>query len=107
MPYEVTAEQEQLGATLREMLESRGQPRLTLDSGPCIDTDVWKHLIDLGLVGIFTPEALGGSGGSIMDQTIVAEQVGFAGAAVPVVPSSLAAHVLTTLATDEAAELAG
>jgi alkylation response protein AidB-like acyl-CoA dehydrogenase len=105
--YQITEEQEQLRDLLRELLVSRARPRDAFDGGPALDGPVWSHLQDLGLVGIFVSEHLGGSGGSLFDQTLVAEQIGAAVAAIPVTTSSLAALVLGELGTEQAGALLG
>jgi len=102
MSYEVTEEQEQLRLMLRELFGGRARPRDSFDGGPPLDREIWARLSELGLVGIFVPEEHGGSGGALFDQTLVAEEIGAFAVAVPVVTSSLAAFLLTRLATEEA-----
>ena len=99
MSYEVTEEQEQLRVMLRDLFKERSRPRDSFDGGPPLDREIWTRLRELGLVGIFVPEAHGGSGGNLFDQTLVAEEIGAFDVAVPVVTSSLAAFILTGLAT--------
>ena len=102
MSYEVTEEQEQLRDMLRELFEEAARPRDSFDGGQALDREVWTRLVELGLVGIFVPEEHGGSGGSVFDQTLVAEEVGAFDVAVPVVTSSVAALLLTRLGTEAA-----
>lgn len=103
MSFELSPEQEQMRGLVRELLVEQGQPRASYDGGPACDTAVWAQLAALGLVGVDVPEELGGSGGGFMDATLVAEQVGFAAAAIPYVTAGAAARVLTALsASDDA-----
>jgi len=100
MSYEVTAEQEQLRVMLRELFGEHARPRESFDGGPPLDREIWMRLSELGLVGIFVPEEHGGPGGTIFDQTLVAEEIGAFDVAVPAVTSSLAAFILVGLATE-------
>jgi alkylation response protein AidB-like acyl-CoA dehydrogenase len=85
-----------------ELVETHGQPRLSFDGGASLDENVWKRFVELGLIALSVPEHLGGPGGSIMDQVIVAEQCGRATTAVPVVTSPVAGYVLAAQNTEPA-----
>jgi alkylation response protein AidB-like acyl-CoA dehydrogenase len=97
MPYQVTDEQQLLASTLSELLSTHGTPRNAYDGGPARDPDLWARLCELGIVGIGLPERLGGAGGSLMDDTIVAEQIGRATAVVPILTNVLASSILAAL----------
>lgn len=55
----------------------------------------WEKLVAMGLVGLLVPEDLGGSGGTVLDASLVAEALGARDAWVPFVGSAIvgAAHL--------------
>jgi alkylation response protein AidB-like acyl-CoA dehydrogenase len=97
MPFQVTDEQQLLSSTLSELLSSHGRPRDAYDGGSARDRNLWKRLCEVGIIGMGLPEGLGGAGGSLMDDTIVAEQIGRATAVVPILTSVLASSILAAL----------
>lgn len=97
MPFQVTDEQQLLGSTLSELLSSHGRPRDAYDGGPARDQNLWTRLCEVGIIGMGLPDGLGGAGGSFMDDTIVAEQIGRATAVVPILTSVVASSILAAL----------
>jgi len=81
--YQFTSEQDELRAALRRLLAERADPRAAYDGGPAIDRDLWATLADAGALGLGIDEADGGSGGGLIDQIVVAEELGRAVAPVP------------------------
>jgi alkylation response protein AidB-like acyl-CoA dehydrogenase len=65
------------------------------------DRGQWRELADLGWLGAGLSEAVGGYGGSVMEDAILLEEIGRASAMVPLVPSILATRVLIAAATKE------
>jgi len=65
--------------------------------------ELWRALVDMGAPGVGVDEAQGGSGGSLLDMLLIAEEVGAAAAPVPFVEAAVAARLLETLAPAEAA----
>ena len=59
-----------------------------------LNRPLWAALGELGLLGLTVPDSLGGSGAGVLDQCVLAEQVG---AAVPAVPFTGTAAVAAVL----------
>jgi alkylation response protein AidB-like acyl-CoA dehydrogenase len=104
--FELTDEQHQLVEMVSDLLSARNRCRASLDGGPAIDTETWKSLVDLGVVALSASETIGGPGAQVIDEVLVAEQLGAAAAAVPVACVSAAATVLNALSGDPARALA-
>lgn len=83
MEYQFTSEQDELRASLRRLLVERANPRAAYDGGPAVDRELWAMLADAGALGLGIDEAHGGSGGGLIDQVVVAEELGRAVAPVP------------------------
>lgn len=64
----------------------------------------WSHLADLGVFGIAVPEELGGAGGSIADAAAAIEQTAAALVPGPVLPTALAAVLLSGAADSAVAK---
>jgi alkylation response protein AidB-like acyl-CoA dehydrogenase len=92
--FEITDEQAELVTVVADLLSSQGQPRNSYDGGPALDKNAWTRLAELGLVAMTVPATSGGTGAQFFDQVLVAERIGAAVAAVPVVATSVAARVL-------------
>jgi len=106
MEYQFTAEQEELRSIVRSLLEDRGRPRESYDGGPALDATTWSALAELGLCGLGVDEDRGGSGGTLLDQLIVVEEIGRAAAALPFTSSTVVSlPLVAALATDD--QLAG
>ncbi|GAG31157.1 unnamed protein product, partial [marine sediment metagenome] len=105
MDYQFTPEQEELRSTVRAILAQRSQPRDSFDGGPALDAGAWSALSELGLCGLGVDESLGGSGGDLIDQLIVVEEIGRAAAAVPFASSTVVSLPLVdALASDSQRE---
>jgi alkylation response protein AidB-like acyl-CoA dehydrogenase len=65
-----------------------------------LDADLWSRVKELGLLGILVDEADGGLGMGLLTLAAVQEQLGYAGAAVPVAHNAVAAWALARLGTD-------
>jgi alkylation response protein AidB-like acyl-CoA dehydrogenase len=60
--------------------------------------DPWKNLTAMGLTGILVPEELGGSGGTLLDACLVAEQLGRGDAQIPFIGTSIIAAAMLVAA---------
>lgn len=106
MTYELTDEQNQLSAMVADLVAAKSQCRLSYDGGPAKDAELWKQLVELGVVGMSASESVGGPGASVIDEVLVAEQLGGGAAAVPVAAVSATAVLLSALGTPAARTLA-
>ena len=103
MAGQLTTEQHEMARVLERLLAARDDPRGFLDGGPALDAATWRQLAKLGFLGLLLPESAGGPGGSVLDEVILAEALGRAGAAVPVVTTAVAAAVLAAFPGGDAA----
>ncbi|HEX4357993.1 MAG TPA: acyl-CoA dehydrogenase family protein [Pseudonocardia sp.] len=67
-----------------------------------LNRPLWAALGELGLLGLTVPDSLGGSGAGVLDQCVLAEQVGAAVPAVPFTGTAAAAAVLSRSAASGA-----
>ena len=79
MNFDLTEEQQLLGASLRRFLEREydfdARRRIVAsDSGWSIEA--WRTLAELGVLGLSLPEAFGGLGGGAVDQMPVMDMIG-------------------------------
>jgi len=77
--FEFTAEQDELRDTVRRFLAARA-PLESLrahygDAHGCGD-DLWRGLVELGVVGLLAPDAVGGAGRGMVDAAVVLEEMG-------------------------------
>jgi alkylation response protein AidB-like acyl-CoA dehydrogenase len=66
-----------------------------------------KELADLGWLGLLAPESAGGGGLSLLEAAVVAEEIGYAGAPVPVTVSNVVAALLSGQQTADSRQLEG
>jgi len=80
MNLELTDEQIALRDTTRRFLAEKapisGHVRELLDDPTGVDDAVWRGLADLGTTGLLVPEEYGGSGMTMVEAGIVAEELG-------------------------------
>lgn len=77
MDFELAEEQEMLRKTVREFVE-RECPKeraRNLDRAKEFPVDMWDRIAEVGFLGIPIPEEYGGQGGTVLDQTIVLEEL--------------------------------
>ncbi|OYP16930.1 acyl-CoA dehydrogenase [Streptomyces sp. FBKL.4005] len=111
MDTRLTAEQDEIRRTLRELLRARCGPaklRAAADTPAGHDPLLWQALADrLGLPGLALPERYGGVGCSVAELALACEETGRALAPSPLLATSvLAAPLILALGTeDQRAEL--
>jgi alkylation response protein AidB-like acyl-CoA dehydrogenase len=94
-----TQDQEALRGTLRDVFEKAASIEVVRASEPTgFDPDLWRTVVDLGLVSMAVPEEIGGGGAGFIELAIAAEALGRTLAPVPLVEAAVAATVLSTLA---------
>ena len=62
--------------------------------------ELWGHLSQLGAPGVGVSETAGGSGGSLLDMLLIAEEVGAAAAPVPFAEVTVASRLLAAVSAD-------
>lgn len=90
----MTPEQEDIVRSLKRLVPDRTAARSTAEGAPAVDRELWRKLAELGLTAISVPAALGGSGGSLEDETIVAASLAEMVAPVPTATAFVAGHIL-------------
>ncbi|MEU1401521.1 acyl-CoA dehydrogenase family protein [Streptomyces sp. NPDC005728] len=105
MDTRLTAEQDEIRRTLRELLHKRcgaEELRAALDSPAGYDPALWSALADqLGLPGLALPEAYGGVGCSTTELALACEEAGRTLAPSPLLATTvLAAPLVLALGTD-------
>jgi len=102
MEYQFTPEQDELRTAVRRLLANQARPRSAYDGGPPVDRALWRSLAATGALALGIDEADGGSGGGLIDQIVVGEELGRAAAPVPYVAGAvLAAAVMNALGSPE------
>jgi alkylation response protein AidB-like acyl-CoA dehydrogenase len=104
----VTAEQEELRASVRRFLADRAPisaVRTLMDTTDGLDPAVWRQAGEqLGLQGIAIPEEYGGAGFSFAEQAIVLEELGAALYGGPYLASAVLAATALLASGDESAK---
>jgi alkylation response protein AidB-like acyl-CoA dehydrogenase len=106
LEFVFTSEQKDLRSAVREVLADRSDEatvRKLAESESGYDADLWARLGgELGVLGLAVPEELGGAGGTLVDQAVVAEEFGAALLPGPVLGTvGLAIPALVALGGDE------
>jgi alkylation response protein AidB-like acyl-CoA dehydrogenase len=82
LEFVFTSEQKDLRTAVRELLAERSDEstvRTLMESESGYDPKLWARLgSELGVLGLAVPEELGGVGGTLVDQAVVAEEFGAA-----------------------------
>lgn len=91
MDFDLGTEQLALQDMVRRFCDDRFPPEVARASADGVDRGRWKELADLGLFGLVTPEAQGGTGLGLADAVIAFEELGRVVAPGPLVATFLAA----------------
>jgi alkylation response protein AidB-like acyl-CoA dehydrogenase len=86
MNFDFSDDQKALREELRRMLQRESPPakaREAIDHGLMHQSELWRHLVDVGATGLMLPEQAGGAGLGAMDLCVAAEELGRQLAAVP------------------------
>mgnify|MGYP003952865731 CR=1 FL=1 len=109
MDFTFTQEQVLLRDSTRNLLTAEVTPsrlRKQWKSHGIADADLWRKMLDLGIVSATIPEELGGSGLNSVDFVLLAEECGYVALAEPVVHTALVVvPLLCELESDFAREL--
>jgi alkylation response protein AidB-like acyl-CoA dehydrogenase len=97
MPIGVTEEQAALHESVRGLLSRHCPPevvRATLDAPDEQLPAFWSQLADAGVLGLHVPEEYGGSGATLVELAVAAEELGRAAAPGPFLPTVLASAAI-------------
>jgi alkylation response protein AidB-like acyl-CoA dehydrogenase len=106
MDFGLSAEQREIQRTARELLGARATPERVRACAEARnpDRELWSELCELGWPGIALPERYGGQGLGRVELSILCEELGRSLAAVPFLPSVLAATLIEHAGTEEQRE---
>ena len=77
MNLELMEEQQLLRDSFEQLLATESScDRVRAAEATGFDPELWKHLVEVGALGVRVPEAQGGMGGSLLDAVLLAEQAG-------------------------------
>jgi alkylation response protein AidB-like acyl-CoA dehydrogenase len=91
--FEFSPEQEMLRDSVRAFLATKA-PLAAVRAGyesPALDAEVWRGLVELGVVGLLAGEEHGGAGMGMVDAAVVLEELGRAVCPVPYASSAIGA----------------
>jgi alkylation response protein AidB-like acyl-CoA dehydrogenase len=106
MNFDFTDEQQEIKRTARELLARRSplvRVRQAAESRT-YDETLWQELVELGWPGIAVSEEYDGQGLGIVGLAIVLEELGYAVAATPLLPTALAALAIERTGSEEQRE---
>ncbi|HEY6317438.1 MAG TPA: acyl-CoA dehydrogenase family protein [Acidimicrobiia bacterium] len=94
MDFEFSAEQEALRESVRSFLVARApvrEVRAWYGSERGVPDEVWRGLVELGVVGLLAPAERGGADGGLVDAAVVLEELGRAACPTPDLASAVGA----------------
>jgi alkylation response protein AidB-like acyl-CoA dehydrogenase len=103
MDFDLTEDQKEIKRVAHELLQTRSPfaaVRITAESGS-YDEKLTNELIELGWAGIAVDEAHGGQGLGAVELAVLAEELGYACAATPLLPTAAAALAIQAAGTAE------
>src|SRR5947209_2445265 len=106
MDFDLTEDQKEIKRVARELLAARSpwpKVREAAESGS-YDPGLWRELVHLGWPGISVGEEHGGQGLGAVELSVLAEELGYACAATPLVPSAAAALAIQSAGVAEQRE---
>lgn len=106
MNFDFDSEQQEIKRTARELLGRRSsfeRVRASAEDG-AFDQPLWDELRELGWPGIAVAEEHGGQGLGTLELAILLEELGYAVAPVPLLPTAMAALAIEHAGSDEQRE---
>ena len=103
MPIAITDDHRALADSVRDFLAQHGSlaaARALLDGAPDGDPSFWGAAAELGWLGLHLPEEYGGSGYSLEEAVVVAEELGRALAPGAFLPTMIAGAAIADAGTD-------
>jgi alkylation response protein AidB-like acyl-CoA dehydrogenase len=101
--FDLTEDQKEIKRVARELLASRSpwpKVRAAAETGE-YDPSLWRELVKLGWPGIAVAEEHGGQGLGTVELAVLAEELGYACAATPLVPTAAAAAAIQAAGSAE------
>ena len=108
MDFALSDEQQELVSSFASLLGKASSPEQVRAAEPGgFDADLWRTLVETGVVTMGVAEQRGGWGASLLDLTLVAELVGRSAAPAPVVETQVAARLLAAVGSPVALDALG
>jgi alkylation response protein AidB-like acyl-CoA dehydrogenase len=107
MNFELTDDQQAIKRTARDFLAARYRPeriRELADAPRGFSDEEWTAIAELGWPGVLVPERHGGLGLGAIELVVLAEELGYALAPTPLLPSIWAGLLLAALGSEEQRE---
>ncbi len=104
MDFDLTEDQKEIKRVAHELLANRSpwaKVRQAAEAGE-YDQGLWRELVELGWPGIAVAEEHSGQGLGMVELAVLAEELGYACAAVPLVPAGAVAATISACASQEA-----
>lgn len=98
MDVRLTEEQQALQKTARAWLAQHFTPEriaAVADAPPVADRALWQQIADMGWIGLAVPEEYGGGGATLVEEAVLAEELGYGLLPAPWLPTALALPALT------------
>jgi alkylation response protein AidB-like acyl-CoA dehydrogenase len=106
MDFDLTEDQREIKDVAREFLSARSpfaKVREAAEAG-AYDAGLWREIVELGWPGIAVAERYGGQGLGAVELAVLLEELGYACAATPLLPTAVAAAVIQAAGSDEQRE---
>jgi len=101
--FDLTEDQKEIKRVARELLTNRSpfSAVRTAAESRTYDDSLWRELVELGWPGIATSEEYGGQGLGVVELAALAEELGYACAATPLVPTAAVAAAIQAAGSAE------
>jgi alkylation response protein AidB-like acyl-CoA dehydrogenase len=99
--YSLSEDQQMLQSALRDFFQDASPSSVVRAAEPLgFDANLWKQVLDTGFATMGAPAAAGGDDASLVDHTILAEELGRSLAPVPIIANAVAVRLLARCGTD-------
>ncbi|WP_395307413.1 acyl-CoA dehydrogenase family protein [Mycobacterium sp. AMU20-3851] len=106
LDYSLTEDHKDLQAAYKQFFKTHCDIEAVRAAEPAgFDKSLWERLCGMGATTMGLPESVGGDGATLVDLTLVAEEIGRALAPVPWIDHVVAARLLARLGALESAEI--
>lgn len=106
LDYSLTEDHKDLQAAYRQFFKTHCDIEAVRAAEPAgFDKSLWERLCGMGATTMGLPESVGGDGATLVDLTLVAEEIGRSLAPVPWIDHVVAARLLARLGALESAEI--
>jgi alkylation response protein AidB-like acyl-CoA dehydrogenase len=103
MDFDLSDDQREIKAVARELLGARSPLAKVREAAEAstYDSGLWNEIVDLGWPGIAVAERHGGQGLGAVELAVLLEELGYACAATPFLPTAVTAAVIQSYGSEE------